>query len=119
MRSKKERAQEGRNMMPVRLRFMGSTIEYTQDLPVLRRIQNTKVEFALEKDETGQALQRPDRNPIEVWKSLGETGLCWLTKVFNKIIMTRKMSEEWWRSILVPIYKKVISKGITTIDVSS
>ena len=76
MRSIKEIAQEERNMMPVRLRFMGSTVEYTQDLHVLHRIQNTEVEFTLEKDETGWALRRLDRNPIEVWKSLGETGLC-------------------------------------------
>ena len=35
----------------------------------------------------------------------GEAGLHWLTKVFNKIIMTRKMPEEWMRNILVPISK--------------
>ena len=62
------------------------------------------MEFALKKMRPGMAL-RPDRIPIEIWRSLGEAGLLWLTKVFNKIIMTRKMPEEWRMSILVPIYK--------------
>ena len=35
-----------------------------------------------------------DGIPIDVWRNLGEAGLHWLTKVFNKIIMTRKMPEE-------------------------
>lgn len=47
----------------------------------------------------------PDGFPIEVWKNLGDSGVSWLTKLFNKIILTRKMSDEWRKSILVPIYK--------------
>ena len=31
--------------------------------------------------------------------------MSWLTKFFNKIIVTKKMLEEWRKSILVPIYK--------------
>ena len=42
------------------------------------------------------------------FKILGEAGLHWLTKVFNKIIVTRKIPKEWRRSILVPIYKNKV-----------
>ena len=36
---------------------------------------------------------------------MGDDGLSWLTKLFNKIIRTKKMSDEWRKSIMVPIYK--------------
>ena len=47
----------------------------------------------------------PDEIPIEVWKCLGDVGIRWLTQLFNKILTTKKMPEEWRRSILVPIFK--------------
>jgi len=52
----------------------------------------------------GRALG-PDGIPIEVWKCLGEAGVSWITKMFNKIIMTKRMPDEWRKSVLVPIYK--------------
>ena len=51
------------------------------------------MEFVLKKMRSEKALGL-DGITIEVWKSLGETALCWLTKVLNKIIMIRKMSKE-------------------------
>jgi len=47
----------------------------------------------------------PDNIPIEVWKSLGDKGIAWLTNLFNEIMRRKKMSDEWRRSILIPIYK--------------
>ncbi|QHN83560.1 LINE-1 retrotransposable element ORF2 protein [Arachis hypogaea] len=47
----------------------------------------------------------PDNVPIEVWKSLGEKGINWLTKLFNEILRSKKMPDEWRKSTLVPIYK--------------
>jgi len=46
-----------------------------------------------------------DNIPIKVWKSLGDRGTVWLTKLFNEIMRTKKMSDEWRRSTLIPIYK--------------
>ena len=69
-----------------------------------RRIQKSEVVKALRRMKPGRALG-PDGIPIEVWKSLGDLGVTWLTKLFNKIVMTRKMPDEWRRSTLVPIYK--------------
>jgi len=31
---------------------------------------------------------------IEVWKCLGDRGFVWLTKLFNEIMKTKKMSDE-------------------------
>ncbi|KAI8524935.1 hypothetical protein RHMOL_Rhmol13G0188400 [Rhododendron molle] len=59
---------------------------------------------ALKRMKPGKALG-PDGIPIEVWKSLGDMRVTWLTKLFNKIFMTRKMPDGWRRSTLVPIYK--------------
>ena len=78
----------------------GENIEYE----FYRRIQKFEVVKALKRMKPGKALG-PNGIPIEVWKSLGDLGVTWLTKLFNKIIMTRKMLDEWRRSTLVPIYK--------------
>ena len=37
--------------------------------------------------------------------ALGEVGVSRITKLSNKIIMTRKMHEDWRKNILLPIYK--------------
>ena len=47
----------------------------------------------------------PDEIPIEVWKCLGEFGIKWLTKLFNKIWQSNKIPDEWRKSTLVPLYK--------------
>ena len=36
---------------------------------------------------------------------LGARAIVWLTKLFNLIFQSNKMSEEWRRSILVSIFK--------------
>jgi hypothetical protein len=46
--------------------------------------------------------------PIEVWRSLGDVAIVWLTKLFNHIFQSNKsnkMPEEWRKSILLPIFK--------------
>ncbi|KAM7490942.1 hypothetical protein LguiA_033863 [Lonicera macranthoides] len=54
--------------------------------------------------DSGKAVG-PDSIPIEVWKGLGDKGIGWLTRFFNKILRSKKMPEEWRRSTLIPIYK--------------
>jgi hypothetical protein len=46
----------------------------------------------------------PDEIPIEVWRSLEDVVIVWLTKL-NLIFRSNKISNEWRRSILVPIFK--------------
>jgi hypothetical protein len=45
-----------------------------------------------------------DEIPIEVWRSLEDVVIVWLTKL-NLIFRSNKISNEWRRSILVPIFK--------------
>jgi hypothetical protein len=47
----------------------------------------------------------PDGIPIEVWRTLGDVTIVWLTKLFNLIFQSNKMHDEWRRIILVPIFK--------------
>nr|KYP34423.1 Retrovirus-related Pol polyprotein LINE-1 [Cajanus cajan] len=69
-----------------------------------RRIREVEVREALKRLENGKAVG-PDTIPIEVWKTLGAKGISWLTKLFNEIMRSNKMPEEWRRSTLIPIYK--------------
>ena len=46
----------------------------------------------------------PDELPIEVWKCMGEMGIKFLTRLFNRLLVSERMPEEW-RSMLIPIYK--------------
>ncbi|KAI0494832.1 hypothetical protein KFK09_024975 [Dendrobium nobile] len=44
----------------------------------------------------------PNDIPIEVWK--GDEGISCLTKLFNTILKTKKMPDEWRMSVLIPIF---------------
>ena len=46
-----------------------------------------------------------DQIPIKVWKGLGDLGAQWLTTLFNTILHTGRMPEEWRSSVVIPIYK--------------
>jgi hypothetical protein len=53
----------------------------------------------------GDKAMGPDGIPIEVWRTLGDVTIVWLTKLFNLIFRSKKMPDEWRRSILVSIFK--------------
>jgi hypothetical protein len=59
---------------------------------------------ALKKMKIDKALG-PDDIPIEIWRCLGDIAIVWLTKLFNIIFRSNKMSDKWRRSILVSIFK--------------
>ena len=44
----------------------------------------------------------PNGIHIKVWR---EVGVRWLTNLFNEIWLNKKMSNEWRKSTLVPLYK--------------
>ncbi|KAM2086833.1 hypothetical protein ACFX1R_024332 [Malus domestica] len=69
-----------------------------------RRVRKEEVGVALKKMKHRKAVG-PYDIPIEVWKVLGETGITWLTDLFNRIFKMKKMPNEWRMSTLVPIYK--------------
>jgi hypothetical protein len=70
----------------------------------VHRIQESEVKDVLKRMK-GDKTMGPDAIPIEVWRSLGDVMIVWLTKLFNLIFRSNKMPDEWRRSILVPIFK--------------
>lgn len=46
-----------------------------------------------------------DNIPIEVQKSLGDRGIEQPTKLFNKIMRSKQITNEWKRYTLITIYK--------------
>jgi len=77
--------------------------QYRSSRPITRE----EVKEALRKMKSGKAVG-PDSIPVEVWKSLVEDGVAWLTDFFNVIFKTAKMPQEWRYSTIIPLYK---SKG--------
>ena len=69
----------------------------------VRRIQEAEIVEALKRMKGGKAMGL-DSILIEVWRCLGDRAIVWLTKLFNLIFRSNKMSEEW-RSMLASIFK--------------
>ncbi|KAK3554542.1 hypothetical protein QTP70_025394 [Hemibagrus guttatus] len=68
------------------------------------KIRKDEVRKALKRMKSGKAVG-PDDIPVEVWKCLGEATVEFLTNLFNRVLESEKMPEEWRRSVLVPIFK--------------
>jgi hypothetical protein len=66
---------------------------YDLNRQFVRRIQESEVKDALKKMKEGKAMG-PDGIPIEVWRSLGDIAIVWLTKLFNLIFRSNKMPDE-------------------------
>ncbi|KAK9069565.1 hypothetical protein SSX86_011469 [Deinandra increscens subsp. villosa] len=73
-----------------------------------KRITTEEVGRALRKMGRAKAVG-PDNIPIEVWTCLAGEGVTWLMTLFNTILKTRRMPNQWRSSVLIPLYKK---KGI-------
>ncbi|VFQ71410.1 unnamed protein product [Cuscuta campestris] len=69
-----------------------------------RRICLEEVVRALRGMRSGRALG-PDEIPVEFWKHAGRGAWVWLTKLFNVILRTARMPDEWRESLLVPLFK--------------
>ncbi|XP_071722142.1 uncharacterized protein [Rutidosis leptorrhynchoides] len=71
-----------------------------------RKIRFLEVKEALRKmnKNNGKACGPYDIS-IEVWKCLGDIGIAWLTRLFNKIMVSCEMPNAWRKSTLVPIFK--------------
>ncbi|KAK3553131.1 hypothetical protein QTP86_031709, partial [Hemibagrus guttatus] len=68
------------------------------------KIRKDEVRKALKRMKSGKAVG-PDDIPVEVWKCLGEAVVEFLTSLFNRVLESERMPEEWRRSVLVPIFK--------------
>ncbi|KAK3529795.1 hypothetical protein QTP86_004637 [Hemibagrus guttatus] len=67
------------------------------------KIRKGEVRKALKRMKSGKAVG-PDDIPVEVWKCLGEAAVEFLASLFNRVLESERMPEEW-RSVLVPIFK--------------
>jgi hypothetical protein len=59
----------------------------------VHRIQEYEVKDALKRMKEGKVMG-PDEIPIEVWRSLGDIAIVWLTKLFNLIFRSNKMLDK-------------------------
>ena len=67
-------------------------------------ISREEVKNALRRMKKGKAVG-PGELPVEVWKCMGEMGIKFLTRLFNRLLMGERIPEEWRRRVLIPIYK--------------
>ncbi|KAK3542088.1 hypothetical protein QTP86_013386 [Hemibagrus guttatus] len=68
------------------------------------KIRKDEVRKALKRMKSGKAVG-PDDIPVEVWKCPREAAVEFLASLFNKVLESERMSEEWRRSVLVSIFK--------------
>ena len=70
----------------------------------ITEITSADIEMALRNMKNGKATG-PDNLPVEVWKSLGRTGVNFLKEALNKITDEEKIPDIWRKSILIPVFK--------------
>ena len=57
-------------------------------------ISREEVKNVLRRMKKGKTVG-PDELPVEVWKCMGEMGIEFLTRLFNRLLMGERMPEEW------------------------
>ncbi|KAK3556309.1 hypothetical protein QTP70_007129 [Hemibagrus guttatus] len=62
------------------------------------KIRKDEVRKALKRMKSGKAVG-PDDIPVEVWKCLGEAAVEFLTTLFNRVLESDRMPEEWRRNL--------------------
>ena len=67
-------------------------------------ISREEVKNALRSLKKSKAVG-PAQLPVEIWKCMGEMRIKFLTRLFNRLLVGKRMPEEWRRSVLIPIYK--------------
>ena len=67
-------------------------------------ISGKEVRTGLRKMKKGK-VQGSDDILVEEWIALGNKGVEFLVNFFNRLLRGEKMSDEWRRSVLVPLYK--------------
>ncbi|KAG2458644.1 RTBS polymerase, partial [Polypterus senegalus] len=70
----------------------------------VQRISKEEVRTAMKRVQNGKAVG-PDDIPVEAWRCLEEMAVEFLTRLFNGILESERMLEDWRRSVLVPIFK--------------
>ncbi|KAK3528390.1 hypothetical protein QTP86_034256, partial [Hemibagrus guttatus] len=71
---------------------------------VVQKVDKIRKDEVRKRMKSGKAVG-PDDIPVEVWKCLGEAAVEFLTSLFNRVLESERMPEEWRRSVLVLIFK--------------
>ncbi|KAK3521712.1 hypothetical protein QTP70_015816, partial [Hemibagrus guttatus] len=76
------------------------------------KIRKDEVRKALKRMKSGKAVG-PDDIPVEVWKCLGEAAVEFLTSLFNRVLESERMPEEWrrrsvWERVVEARLRKVV-----------
>jgi len=85
--------------------FIGSSTQDLDDLTIQCEDMNRNYMRKISESEVKEVLKRmksrktvcPNGIPIDVWRCLGEVDVRWLTNLFHKIWLTKKMPNEWRR----------------------
>ena len=64
-------------------------------------VSREEVKNALRRMKKGKA-DGPDKLPVEVWKCMGEMGIKFLTRLFNRLLMGERMPEELEKECAYP-----------------
>ena len=56
-------------------------------------VSREELENALRRMKKGKVVG-PDELPVEVWKCMGKMGIKFLTRLFNKLLISKRMPEE-------------------------
>ena len=67
-------------------------------------VSREEVKNAQRRLKKGKAFG-PDELPVEVWKYMGEMGIKFLTRLFDRLLVSERIPEEWRKSVFIPIYK--------------
>ena len=67
-------------------------------------VSREEVKNAQRRLKKGKAFG-PDELPVEVWKCMGEMGIKFLTRLFDRLLVSERIPEEWRKSVFIPIYK--------------
>ena len=70
----------------------------------ITEMTSAEIEMALRSMKNGKSTGS-DNLPVEVWKSLGKTGVNFLKEALNKITDEDKIPDMCRKSILIPIFK--------------
>ena len=68
----------------------------------IKCVSREEVKNALRRMKKSKAVG-PDELPVEVWKCMGKMEIKLLTRLFNRLLMSERMPEEWRRSVLIPV----------------
>ena len=79
-------------------------------------VSREKVKNAIRRMKKGKTVGS-DELPLEVWKFMEKMRIKFLIRLFNRLLMGKRMPEEWKESVLIPSYKnKETHSAVETIE---